>query len=65
MEEEKLLGVPVLVFANKQDLPSACPADQIASGLGLTQIRDRMWQIQPCSALSGEGIEVNISFNSN
>ncbi|XP_041368386.1 ADP-ribosylation factor-like protein 3 [Gigantopelta aegis] len=57
LEEEKLNGVPVLVFANKQDLMSAAPAAEIAEGLSLSSIRDRQWQIQPCSALTGEGVQ--------
>ncbi|XP_062506920.1 ADP-ribosylation factor-like protein 3 isoform X1 [Corticium candelabrum] len=56
LEDEKLQGVPLLVFANKQDLFSAAPASEISTGLQLHTIRDRAWQIQPCSALSGEGV---------
>lgn len=58
MDEEKLGGVPVLIFANKQDLLTAAPASEIAEGLNLHTIRDRVWQIQSCSALSGEGVQV-------
>lgn len=54
--EEKLGGVPILVFANKQDLNHAAPSDEIAEGLQLHTIRDRVWQIQPCCAVSGEGV---------
>ncbi|CAM9379726.1 unnamed protein product [Lampetra fluviatilis] len=57
LEEEKLSGVPVLVFANKQDLLTAAPASEIAEGLNLHTIRDRVWQIQACSALTGEGVQ--------
>lgn len=60
LDEEKLSGVPVLIFANKQDLLTAAPASEIAEGLNLHTIRDRMWQIQSCSALTGEGIQVSI-----
>ncbi|KFZ66126.1 ADP-ribosylation factor-like 3, partial [Antrostomus carolinensis] len=56
-EEESLTGVPLLVFANKQDLGSAAPAAEIAEGLSLHTYRDREWQIQACSALSGEGVQ--------
>lgn len=59
LDEEKLSGVPVLLFANKQDLLTAAPASEIAEGLNLHTIRDRMWQIQSCSALTGEGIQVS------
>uniref|UniRef100_A0A183TFS8 ADP-ribosylation factor-like protein 3 n=1 Tax=Schistocephalus solidus TaxID=70667 RepID=A0A183TFS8_SCHSO len=59
LKDEKLKGVPLLVLANKQDLVNAASADGLSEGLGLTSIRDRKWQIQPCSALSGEGLQVN------
>lgn len=52
------MGVPLLVFANKQDLVTAAPAAEIAEGLSLHTYRDREWQIQACSALSGEGVQV-------
>ena len=41
MEEEQLAGVPVLVFANKQDLLQAQKAAQIMEALELTAIKDR------------------------
>jgi ADP-ribosylation factor-like protein 3 len=60
IEDEKLAGVPVLVFANKQDLLQALPANEIAEKLGLhnlPQRGDRVWNIQACSAKTGEGLE--------
>lgn len=57
LEEDKLMGAPLLVFANKQDLLSAASASEVAEGLGLDSIRDRKWQIQACSALTGEGVK--------
>ncbi|KAG1934581.1 ADP-ribosylation factor-like protein [Pimephales promelas] len=56
IDEENLAGVPVLIFANKQDLGTASPASEIAEGLNLHTYRDRVWQIQACSALTGEGV---------
>ncbi|KAK9817934.1 hypothetical protein WJX72_004505 [[Myrmecia] bisecta] len=56
LEEDKMQGVPLLVLANKQDLINALPANEIAEGLNLFSIRDRPWQIQPCSAKSGSGL---------
>ncbi len=58
LEEEKLHGVPLLVFANKQDLINAARASEITDGLSLHQIRDRAWQIQGCSAYTKEGVKV-------
>lgn len=57
LSEDKLTGVPLLVYANKQDLVTAVPASELAEGLNLPAIRDRSWQIQPCSAISGEGLK--------
>lgn len=56
-DEDKLAGVPLLVFANKQDLLSAMSAEDIATGLNLHGIKDRSWQIQACSAKGGEGLQ--------
>lgn len=62
VEEEKLAGVPVLVFANKQDLDTAMSAAEISSALSLTNLRDRQWHIQPCSAQTGEGIQKGLDW---
>ena len=48
----------MLVFANKQDLSTAARASEIATGLNLHTIRERAWQIQACSAMTGEGVQV-------
>ncbi|GLD67281.1 ADP-ribosylation factor-like protein 3 [Lates japonicus] len=61
IDEENLKGVPVLIFANKQDLATASPASEIAEGLNLHTYRDREWQIQACSAVSGEGVQWPLS----
>ncbi|TKS89820.1 ADP-ribosylation factor-like protein 3 [Collichthys lucidus] len=45
-----------------QDLLTAAPASEIAEGLNLHTIRDRMWQIQSCSALTGEGIQEGMNW---
>ncbi len=60
--EEKLEGVPVLIFANKQDLISAHSSDEISDSLNLTSINDRPWSIQPCSAKTGEGLKEGMEF---
>eukprot|EP00638_Chattonella_subsalsa_P022130 CAMPEP_0117886880 /NCGR_PEP_ID=MMETSP0950-20121206/20689_1 /TAXON_ID=44440 /ORGANISM="Chattonella subsalsa, Strain CCMP2191" /LENGTH=158 /DNA_ID=CAMNT_0005744423 /DNA_START=60 /DNA_END=536 /DNA_ORIENTATION=+ len=57
LEEDKLAEVPVLIFANKQDLMNATPPDEISDSLNLSSIRDRVWQIQPSSAKTGEGLQ--------
>ena len=57
LENDKINGIPLLIFANKQDLVTAMNADEITDELELHSIRNRDWQIQNCSALDGSGIE--------
>jgi len=56
LDEEKLAGVPLLVFANKQDLINAVPAAEVAQELDLMRLKDRPWQVLPCSAKTGDGL---------
>lgn len=57
LAEEKLAGVTILVFANKQDLMGALKADEISEAFSLHLLRDRPWQIQACSAMDGTGLK--------
>ena len=41
LQEEELKGVPVLILANKQDLPGAMNEQEIYAGLGLSNIKNR------------------------
>ena len=55
MQEEGLAKVPLLVYANKQDLEFALEADKVLETLNLSDISDRTWNIQACSAMTKEG----------
>ena len=64
-ELQQLLSTPdlrdalLLVFANKQDLPGAMSASQLANELGLTMEASApraRWHVQACSAQSGLGL---------
>ena len=57
MQEAQHKKIPLLVLANKQDLPGALEPSEIAEGLNLFSVRDRAWQIEGCSATQGIGIE--------
>jgi len=61
MEEEDLAGVPVLVFANKQDLLGAMTGAEIMEALELTALKDRWVHVEACSAKTGEGLESGMS----
>ena len=56
MKEEKLKKVPLLVYANKSDLPNVFEADEIVEKMELNDIVDRDWSLYACSALKGNGI---------
>eukprot|EP00401_Gymnodinium_catenatum_P042932 CAMPEP_0117486502 /NCGR_PEP_ID=MMETSP0784-20121206/15512_1 /TAXON_ID=39447 /ORGANISM="" /LENGTH=219 /DNA_ID=CAMNT_0005281119 /DNA_START=85 /DNA_END=744 /DNA_ORIENTATION=+ len=56
MVEDELRDVALLVYANKQDLPNAMPAADIAEKLGLHSLRHTQWYIQSSVATSGEGL---------
>jgi hypothetical protein len=56
LDEEELKGVPLLVFANKQDVEGAASAAEVSELLGLAGDSTRPWSVRACSALKGEGL---------
>lgn len=48
-------GVPILVYANKQDLPGAIKPNQLAEKLELDKLRNK-WHIQGTNAITGDGL---------
>ena len=63
LAEDELRGVPLLVFANKQDLPDAYKPDYISERLGLAGAeKDRQWSVQGSCATSGDGLEEGLTW---
>ena len=60
LKEEKLAGIPLLIFANKQDLATKMEVGDIATELELHMIKDRNFQIQECSAIYETGLSDGI-----
>ena len=56
LEEEELAELPLLVFANKSDLPTALAPGKVSESLGLAGIKNRQWAIFQSSAVKGEGL---------
>merc|ERR1712032_112068 len=56
LADEEMQTAVLLVFANKQDLPDALDASEVAEKLGLRDLRDRQWFIQSASATKGDGL---------
>jgi len=46
----------ILIFANKKDLPTAKNAAELSDLFSLHEIKGHEWHIQPCCALTGEGL---------
>ncbi|CAD6343640.1 unnamed protein product, partial [Miscanthus lutarioriparius] len=56
-EEFKVRDPALLVFATKQDRPNAMSAAEVAGKFGLQSLLcNRIWHIQSCCAISGEGL---------
>ena len=56
LDSDEMSGVPLVILANKQDLPQAVSPADLSGKLGLDKVRNRKWHIQGTSALSGEGV---------
>ncbi|NXA95499.1 ARL14 protein, partial [Melanocharis versteri] len=57
LKNESIKNVPVVVLANKQDLPGALNAEEITRRLNMKKYcSDRNWYVQPCCAITGEGL---------
>nr|XP_046238819.1 ADP-ribosylation factor-like protein 11 isoform X1 [Scatophagus argus] len=55
--DEKLQGIPLMVLANKKDLPKSMTIREISNQLDLPSYTNRLWEIQACSALKGLGLQ--------
>merc|ERR1712003_594526 len=56
LQEDDMRDAVLLVFANKQDLPSSLSAAEVTEKLGLNSTRNRQWFIQSACATSGDGL---------
>lgn len=57
LKNESIEDVPVVVLANKQDLPGALNAEEITRRFKMKKYcSDRNWYVQPCCAITGEGL---------
>ncbi|NWW52225.1 ARL14 protein, partial [Pedionomus torquatus] len=57
LKNECIKRVPVVMLANKQDLPGALNAEEITRRFKMKKYcSDRNWYVQPCCAITGEGL---------
>ncbi|XP_034534840.1 ADP-ribosylation factor-like protein 11 [Notolabrus celidotus] len=57
LADERLRGIPLMVLANKKDLPDSMTIREISNQLDLPALSERLWEVQACSALRGLGLQ--------
>uniref|UniRef100_A0AC34QC33 ADP-ribosylation factor n=1 Tax=Panagrolaimus sp. JU765 TaxID=591449 RepID=A0AC34QC33_9BILA len=65
LNEDELRDAVLLIYANKQDMPNAMIASEIAEKLGIHNIRNRQWYIQASCATNGQGLYEGLDWISN
>lgn len=62
LRHEDLQGAPILIYANKQDLPGAVSAEELARYLDLKELNERPYMFQAISAYDGLGVKDGINW---
>jgi len=63
LSEDELKNVPVLVFANKQDVKGALSPAEISDKLGLAGgEKNREWSVRGSCAVKGDGLEEGLDW---
>jgi small GTP-binding protein len=62
LESPKLKDVPVLIFANKIDLPNALDIEELKTRMRLNDLKQKNYLIQSCCACTGEGLHEGLNW---
>jgi len=62
IRHEHLRGAPLLIVANKQDLPGVINDEELAKFLNLKELDERPYMFQAVSAYDGRGIKSGIDW---
>ena len=54
--EDELRDAPLLIYLNKIDLEKTMTANEVIEKMNLNALRNRQWFVQPCSAVTGDGL---------
>ena len=65
MNSAECIHCPVLVLANKQDMPTAMSPTDLTKRLFGDSDPEREWRVQGCCALTGEGIPAGMRWVEN
>ncbi|GMT25441.1 hypothetical protein PFISCL1PPCAC_16738 [Pristionchus fissidentatus] len=56
LDDPEMIGTTVLVYANKQDLPTAISPDELTRRLNLQALKGREWYVQSSNATTAAGL---------
>ncbi|KAF0287285.1 ADP-ribosylation factor 4 [Amphibalanus amphitrite] len=56
LQHDELRHIPVVVMANKQDMPRVMSPSEVTERLGMGKMTGRPWHVQATSATQGEGL---------
>jgi small GTP-binding protein len=63
LRDESLSAKILLMMANKQDLPGGMSTSELLEIFKLDEVaKTRAWHVQPCCALTGEGLEQGMAW---
>jgi len=62
LKNSELSNVKLMVFANKQDMAKVLTSKEVTDRLHLSQLKQREWHVQACSATTGEGLREGLDW---
>ncbi|CAI5499688.1 unnamed protein product [Closterium sp. Naga37s-1] len=62
LRHEDLVGAPILIFANKQDLPEAVGEEDLTHCLELRDLKGRSAMVMPVCAYDGTGVREGVTW---
>eukprot|EP00035_Acanthoeca_spectabilis_P020997 m.435767 g.435767 ORF g.435767 m.435767 type:complete len:178 (+) comp17889_c0_seq1:96-629(+) len=62
VNDREMQSAIILVFANKQDLKGAVTPEQLRPLLDMEKLSDRNWYVQPCVAITGDGLTEGLTW---
>ncbi|PVF93736.1 putative ADP-ribosylation factor [Serendipita vermifera] len=62
ISSDNLICAPLLVLANKQDLPNSWSPLKVTDFLGLDNVMDREWYVQATCATQGDGLHEGLEW---
>ncbi|KAM3471805.1 hypothetical protein MY5147_005628 [Beauveria neobassiana] len=62
LQEERLAGACLLIFANKTDVDGCMTQAEILQALRLDEIRTHQWHILQCSAMTGKNLKEGLAW---